>query len=57
MTLNNSIQTTAIGVRTEIEDGEESGTMDVFFRSRRVPAKNAAVKKLSSMISGLAGDH
>lgn len=39
MTLNNSIQTTAIDVRREIEDGEESGTINVFFRSGKVPQK------------------
>ncbi|MBX9636101.1 MAG: hypothetical protein K2Q45_00945 [Nitrosomonas sp.] len=37
MTLSNSIQTTAVHVRKEIADGEVSGTMDVFFRSGRMP--------------------
>ncbi|MDV6347624.1 hypothetical protein R2083_08850 [Nitrosomonas sp. Is35] len=44
-------------MQTEIEDGEESGTMDVFFRSGKVSQKMRRQKKLSSMISGLAGDH
>ena len=39
MTLNNSIQTAAVHVRKEIADGEVPGTMDVFFRSGRMPQK------------------